>query len=130
MIVDSSAIMAVILDEPDGDMFATRMVAAPVRRISAGNWIELSAVLTRRKDPALAVALAIFTAETELTIEPVTVEQAQIGEAAYRTYGIGTGHPARLNFGDCFAYALAKATGEPLLFKGDDFTRTDLVAAA
>jgi ribonuclease VapC len=67
--------------------------------------------------------------EAEIVIEPVTEEQAHIARQAYRDYGRGSGHPARLNFGDCFAYALARATGEPLLFKGDDFRHTDIASA-
>ena len=124
MIVDSSAIMAIVLREPEHPIFLRLMANAPVRRLSAGTWIELAAVAVGGKLMAtdwLDRALA----EYELIIEPVTAEQALIGHAAYRRYGVGSGHRARLNFGDCFAYALAKATGEPLLFKGDDFTHTD-----
>jgi ribonuclease VapC len=64
-----------------------------------------------------------------ITLEPVTIEQGRIAAEAHRRYGRGSGHPARLNFGDCFSYALAKATGEPLLFKGDDFGHTDVATA-
>jgi ribonuclease VapC len=67
--------------------------------------------------------------QTEIEVEPVTREQAEIARAAYRDFGKGSGHPAGLNFGDCFAYALAKSMGEPLLFKGDDFSRTDVAIA-
>lgn len=96
--------------------------------MSAGGWIELSAVAVRRKiipQPWLDTLIARFG----LIIEPVTSEQAHIGHQAYRMFGIGSGHRARLNFGDCFAYALAKVTGEPLLFKGDDFIHTDVIPA-
>ena len=130
MIVDSSAITAIVLDEPDRGAFVDRLARSSVRRVSAGTWIELSAVLTRRRDPVADAAFTVIVQEVTLTIEPVTAAQAQIGWDAYRAFGRGTGHPADLNFGDCFAYALAKATGEPLLFKGDDFARTDLVATA
>jgi ribonuclease VapC len=130
MIVDSSAIMAIVLNEPERARFVHLLAGAVAPRISAGNWIELSAVLTRRRDAIADAAFAVVSQSIALTIEPVSADQARIGWDAYRRYGIGTGHPARLNFGDCFAYALARATGKPLLFKGDDFTHTDLVAAA
>jgi ribonuclease VapC len=130
MIVDTSAIMAIVLDEPERARFTHLLADAAIARISAGSWIELSAVLTRRRDPVANAAFAVVSETIALTIEPVTADQARIGWEAYRTYGIGTGHPARLNFGDCFTYALAKARGEPLLYKGDDFARTDLVPAA
>lgn len=130
MIVDTSVIMAIILDEPERAAFAAALGNAQIRRISAGSWVELSAVLTRRNNPDLETAVCFLMQQIIFTIEPVTVRQAEIGHEAYRTFGRGTGHPPRLNFGDCFAYALAKATGEPLLFKGDDFARTDIAAAA
>ena len=128
MIIDTSAIVAIALKEPAHRPFLQAMADAPARRISGGTWIELSVVVVRRGiiQPAWIDRLID---EYALVIEPVTAEQSHIGHAAYRTYGRGVGHPARLNFGDCFAYALAKATGEPLLFKGDDFGHTDVVAA-
>lgn len=129
MIVDSSAIMAVIRKEPDAERFAAGIAGADAPLLSAGNWIELAAVLTRSADNRAWEVTERLIAAAGITIEPVTVEQAAIAHDAYRRYGRGTGHPARLNFGDCFAYALAKATGEPLLFKGDDFSRTDIVPA-
>ncbi|MEI9852093.1 MAG: type II toxin-antitoxin system VapC family toxin [Sphingomonas sp.] len=124
MIVDSSAIVAILTEEPEALAFASAITNADAR-ISAGNWIELAAVTSRRR---LCTAEELDQLRTRfgLTIESVTAEQAGIGQAAYRSFGIGSGHPARLNFGDCFAYALAKATGEPLLFKGDDFVHTDI----
>lgn len=128
MIVDASAIMAMLLDEPERAGFTLTLQTAEARRISAGTWIELSAVAVRGRAVPLG-RLEQFLRDAQLTIEPVTTEQAIIGHDAYRTYGIGSNHRARLNFGDCFAYALAKATGEPLLFKGDEFTHTDIVSA-
>ncbi|MBX9813496.1 MAG: ribonuclease [Proteobacteria bacterium SG_bin5] len=128
MIIDSSALIAVIAVEPEAQSFVEAMLAAPVARLSAGSWIELAAVITRRRAHGYAL-LTELVDRVGITIEPVTAEQAQIGHDAYRRYGIGTGHPARLNFGDCFAYALAKALGEPLLFKGGDFARTDVTPA-
>lgn len=128
MIVDSSAIIAMILGEPERDRINQLLsIEAPIR-ISAGNWIELAAVMTHRPGISLTDLHAVI-ARYAITIEPVTVDQAQIGHDAYRRYGIGSGHRAQLNFGDCFAYALAKVTGEALLFKGDDFIHTDVIAA-
>lgn len=129
MIVDTSAIMSVLMGEDDSADFIKALAIASRRQISAGNWIELSAVLTRRKSEALDAAFDSFRRTTILEIEPVSVDQAQIGHDAYRKYGHGSGHKADLNFGDCFAYALAKASGKPLLYKGEDFSRTDIIPA-
>ena len=129
MIVDTSAILAIALDEPERVRFRTLIAEAQRCALSAGSWIELSAVVTRRHPDSVLAAIGRLIAEARITIAPVTIEQAQIGHEAYRVYGKGR-HPARLNFGDCFAYALAKATGEPLLYKGDDFVHTDVRAAA
>lgn len=125
MIVDSSAFVAIALTEVEADGFVGAIGRADVCRVSAGTWIELTAVAVRRRLFSIEW-LERIAVSYRLTIEPVTVEQARIGHHAYRTFGLGTGHRARLNFGDCFSYALAKATGEPLLFKGDDFVHTDL----
>lgn len=128
MIVDSSAIVALALGESEEAAILAALAEAPVVRISAGSWIELAATAVRGKLFAPEWLDRIQEAYG-LTIEPVTVEQAEIGREAYREYGLGSGHRARLNFGDCFAYALAKAIGEPLLFKGDDFPHTDIISA-
>ena len=129
MIVDTSAVMAMLLDEPEQAAITRALRTAAIRRISAGSWIELTVVLTRRADPILRRQLSELLQLLPLEIAPVTAEQAAIGETGYRPFGHASRHPARLNFGDCFAYALAKATGEPLLFKGDDFVHTDVTAA-
>jgi ribonuclease VapC len=129
MIVDTSAIMAMLLDEPEQAQFVRMMMLAPSRKMSAGGWIELSVVLTRRKHSELESRLNQLLDVTPVEIVPVGIDQARIGASIYRKYGHGSGHPARLNFGDCFAYALAKETGEPLLFKGDDFIHTDITPA-
>lgn len=128
MIVDTSAIMAIALLEPEADAFVTRLTAAATPRMSAGSWIELSVVVMRRH-PEKADVVEQILRRVGLTIAPVTAEQGQIGRDAYARFGQVSGHAARLNFGDCFAYALAKATGEPLLFKGDDFIHTDITPA-
>jgi ribonuclease VapC len=129
VIVDSSAIICVLTAERERERFVDALLASPYNGVSAGTWIELSAVIVRRFDGLLFEGLDILVSDARLVIEPVTASQARIGRDAYRTYGIGSGHPARLNFGDCFAYALAKETGQPLLFKGDDFARTDITPA-
>ena len=129
MIVDTSAIMAIVLGEEEGDDFLRKIAIAPVRRISVGTWVELGVVVERRH-PAKAHVVDKLLRGGSFLFEPTSVEQAEIARAAYRTYGQASGNPARLNFGDCFAYALAKATGEPLLFKGGNFAHTDVTPAA
>lgn len=130
MIIDTSAIMAILLDEAGHEEFASALGAASIRLLSAGSWIELAAVMTRGPGRFLeSTALDAVISGFEIVVMEVSVEQARIGYEAYRKYGLGTKSPAKLNFGDCFAYALAKSTGEPLLFKGDDFTHTDITPA-
>ena len=129
MIVDSSAIMAILNDEPESRPFAMALASAANARMSAGTLAELSIVIDGRRDPVRSAWLDPFLAQCRIEIVNVTAEQARCARAAHRDFGRGSGHPARLNFGDCFSYALAKATGEPLLFKGDDFGHTDLTAA-
>lgn len=129
MIVDTSAVMAVALNEPDHRRYSTALGSATFARMSAGSWTELGIVLARRNDPIAEAVARQLIANARVQIAPVDAEQARLGWEAFRTYGRGTGHPAALNFGDCFAYALAKSTGEPLLFKGDDFARTDITPA-
>lgn len=128
MIVDTSAVMAIVLEEPERDAMLRTLLESPVRRMSAGTWMELATVIIRRH-PTRTRLVETLLRTLNLVIEDVTREQALLGRDAYRAYGRGTGQHARLNFGDCFAYALSKATGEPLLFKGDDFARTDVLAA-
>lgn len=129
MIVDTSVLMAILREEPEADAFAKHLAQASYIGLSAGSWLELAAVTTRGGGNDLFRRSEELVADTAAVILPVTIEQARIARDAYRRFGRGTGHPARLNYGDCFAYALAIATGAPLLFKGDDFSRTDVVAA-
>lgn len=129
MIVDSSAIVAILRAEPDAARYASAIEAAPIRRISAANWLESAIALSDPADPVTGRRFDEFVREAVLQVEPVTAGQARIARDAYRDFGKGSGHPARLNFGDCFAYALATETGEALLFKGDDFGHTDLPSA-
>ena len=125
MILDTSAVVAILLREPDAQELAEAIETADQVRASAGTYVELGAVIDGKRNAALSRRLDEFLAEAAVVIEPVTPEQARIAREAYRDFGRGSGHPAQLNFGDCFAYALAKDKAEPLLFKGDDFRRTD-----
>lgn len=129
MIIDTSAIMAILLEEPEQDELARKLGTASVRRVSAGTWIELTVVMTRRADARLLRGLEALREQFPFEIAPATTEQALIGAEAYRTYGHGAGHKARLNFGDCFAYALAEERNCPLLYVGNDFAQTDIVSA-
>jgi ribonuclease VapC len=129
MIVDTSALIAILRDEPEAVVCARAIEGAAKRRISAASYVEVAAVIDGSRDPVASRRFDDLVKEAELVIEPVTAAQALIARDAYRDFGRGSGHPAGLNFGDCFAYALAKAFGEPLLFKGDDFTHTDIACA-
>ena len=129
MIVDTSALIAILRDEQDAMTYARAIASAPIRRVSAATYVETAAVIDGSRDPIASRRFDDLLREARFVIEPVTEAQAHIAREAYRDFGRGSGHPARLNFGDCFAYALAKATNEPLLFKGDDFTRTDITSA-
>ncbi len=126
MIVDTSALVAIVHQDADSSLFAAALEAAPVNRISAATYLEVSIVIDRARDPLVSRRLDQILEEGRFVIEPVTEDQARIARTAYRDFGKGSGHPARLNLGDCFAYALARDLGEPLLFKGDDFAQTDL----
>ena len=129
MIVDSSALIAILRDEPEAAACAAAIDRAGVRRISAASYLEAAIVVDGSRDPIASRRVDEFMEVAELDVEPVTAEQARIAREAYRDFGRGSGHPAKLNFGDCLAYALAKTTGEPLLFKGEDFVHTDIVPA-
>lgn len=129
MILDTSAIIAILRDEPEAPSFADAIDKASHRRISAVNYVEAAAVIDSSRDPVASRRFNELLQEAEITIESVTEAQARIARHAYRDFGKGSGHPAKLNFGDCFAYALAKAKREPILFKGDDFAKTDAAAA-
>jgi ribonuclease VapC len=126
VIVDSSALLAILFAESDAREYARALEQADVRRVSAASWLETAIRIDSGSSPVASNAFDDLVREAGLAIEPVDAAQAALARAAYRAYGKGTGHPAQLNFGDCFSYALAKATGEPLLFKGDDFGRTDI----
>jgi ribonuclease VapC len=126
VIIDTSVLVALILREPEAMAYVVAMAAAPVRRLSAASYVELAAVIDGRRDPVLSNALDASIRTSHIEVVPFTVEQARIARVAYQQFGRGSGHPARLNMGDCFAYALARDLGEPLLFKGADFALTDI----
>jgi ribonuclease VapC len=129
MVLDTSAIVAILRDESDAPRMAQAVAAAAVRRVSAATYVEVGAVIDGSRDPVASRRLDELLAAMEAVIEPVTAEQARVARAAYRDFGRGSGHPAALNYGDCFAYALAKGLDESLLFKGDDFVHTDVRCA-
>lgn len=116
--------VAVIKREPDWLAISDRMDSADCLRMSAASYLETSIVLDSRRDPLLSARLDDLIEDLEMVIEPVTVAQSKVARQAYRDYGRGSGHPANLNFGDCFTYALARDKREPVLYKGDDFIHT------
>ena len=128
MIIDSSAILAILFGEEDMEIYEAAIAAATVRRLSAGNYLEASIVVESRAGSRGLEQLDTMLKRATIEVVPVTVDQVCAARRAWREFGKGQ-HPAGLNFGDCFAYALALTTGEPLLFKGDDFTRSDILAA-
>ncbi len=129
MIIDSSALFAIFREEPDADRYKLAIASASERRISAANYVEAAIVVDRQRDPLASSGFDSFLLRTQIQIEPVTEAQARIAREAYRNFGKGSGHPAQLNYGDCFAYALSKERGEPLLFKGNDFAKAGVDAA-
>jgi ribonuclease VapC len=129
VIVDTSALIAILRHERDAMSYAKAIAGATIRRISAANYVETAAVIDASHDPIASRRFDDLLQEARFVIEPVTEVQARIAREAYRDFGRGSGHPARLNFGDCFAYALAKVLNEPLLFQGDDFIHTDVTPA-
>ncbi len=126
MIIDTSVVVALLLREAEAEAYVTLMAQAPARRLSAASYVELGAVIDGRRDPALSGALDATLATARIEIMAFTAQQARFARDAYQRFGRGSGHPARLNMGDCFAYALARELGEPLLFKGNDFALTDI----
>jgi len=129
MIVDTSALIAILRAEPDAMLYARAIEAATSRRVSAVSFVEAAIVIDGSRDPVASRRFDELFAAAQLVVDPVTHEQANIAREAYRDFGKSSGHPARLNFGDCFAYALAKVRREPLLYRGADFAQTDLQSA-
>jgi ribonuclease VapC len=126
VIIDTSALVAILLREPEAPKLLELMAAAPVRRLSAASYVELAAVIDGRHDPALSGPLDTKLRSLKIELTSFTPTQAHLARSAYQMFGRDSGHPARLNMGDCFAYALSRELGEPLLFKGRDFALTDL----
>lgn len=129
MIVDTSVLIAILKNEPDASLYAEALARPDRKRISAANFVEASIVVDSNRDPILSRRFDDLLIMAGVEIESVCPEQARLARAAYRDYGKGSGHGAALNYGDCFSYALAKITGESLLYKGDDFAQTDLASA-
>jgi len=125
MIVDTSAVLAILFGEPEADAFTLKIARAARPRLSAVSCLEAAIRVDRLNNPVASAALDELLARLRLALEPVTAEQAYLARAAYRTYGKSF-HPAALNLGDCFAHALSKAMGESLLSKGADFGWTDV----
>ena len=129
MVVDTSALIALLNNEPESARLAVAIESDATRLISAATVVEVGVVIEARYGPEGGRELDLLIAKAGLSIEAVTPEQAEVARGAWRRFGKGR-HSAGLNFGDCFSYALAKVTGEPLLYKGDDFTHTDIAATA
>lgn len=125
MVIDSSALIAIVNGEPEAQLFAKVIAADPIRLMSTASFVETAIVVEARYRQDGARLLDELIEVMQVQLSPVTIEHAAAAREAFRTYGRGF-HQARLNFGDCFSYALAKVTGEPLLFKGADFNLTDL----
>ncbi len=128
MIVDSSALLAILYREQDAASYEKAIASAAHPRMSVANLLETSIVLEGRGGEAAGHELDLFLRDAEIELAPVTVEHLEAARRAWRRFGKGN-HPASLNFGDCFAYALAALMDEPLLFKGEDFAQTDIEAA-
>lgn len=129
MIVDSSAILAILLEEPEGHFFDVAILRSDAARMSSSGLLESSMILQSRKSADGVRDLDLLIARFKIEIVAFTESQARIARTAFERYGKGR-HPAQLNFGDCMAYALAKETGDELLFKGTDFAQTDIAVAA
>ena len=125
MVIDTSAIMAILSDEPERSEFNRKIEADPTRLMSSGTLLETAIVIESRRGVEGARVLDLFLHKAEVEVVPTTLEQVTLARRAFRQFGKGN-HPAGLNFGDCFAYALTKASGEPLLCKSADFAKTDL----
>lgn len=129
MIVDTSVVVAIMQGEPEAERLVRAILTSPPAKISAATLVEVYAVLDVRGQPAQSRRVDHLLAELRLQVVPFDDEQALAARDAYRDFGRGSGTHAKLNLGDVFSYALASVTGEPLLFVGDDFTHTDLIAA-
>ena len=129
MIIDTSAVIAILRSEAEAEDRARAIEANTVRRMSAANFVEAAVIIDASRNAVASRRFDELVLEAQIVIEPMTKAQARIAREAYRDFGKSSGHQAKLNFGDCFAYALAKVTGEPLLFKGSDFAQTEIKSA-
>lgn len=129
MIVDTSAIIAILKGEPERSAFVQSILDSSATQMSAASYLEAALLVDNLADPVLSRRLDELLEALGIQVVDTAAKHARIARAAYRDFGRGSGHAARLNFGDCFAYALAAQTDEPLLFKGDDFRHTDLKPA-
>lgn len=126
MIVETSAIVAMLQLEPEATAMLRLLSESSGTLVSAATYLECGIVIDGAKDPKASANLDALIRDLGIEIAPVTAAQAKLARQAYRDFGKGSGHPAKLNFGDCFAYALALDRGEPLLYKGDDFAAAGL----
>jgi ribonuclease VapC len=129
IVLDTSAVVAILGREPEADDLTDRATREAATQISAGTALELSIVVLAKWGPEGLDRLDALLRELRATVQPMDEAQVRLGTEAYRRYGRGSGSPAKLNFGDCFAYALARSLSAPLLFKGDDFLHTDIAPA-
>jgi ribonuclease VapC len=130
MIIDTTAVIAILRGEAEAERFSLALEqATSPKRMSAATYLEVSLVIDASGDPVLSRNLDRLIEIAQIAIEPFTLDQARLARQAYRDFGKSSGHPARLNFGDCFAYALAQTSHAPLLFKGSDFGHTDIASA-
>jgi ribonuclease VapC len=127
MVIDTSALLAILNNEPAAVAFEAAVETDPSRLMSVGTYLETATVVESRKGEAGGGELDLWLHRAEVELVPVDVEHADLARSAYRRYGKGR-HPAGLNYGDCFAYALANSSAEPLLFKGEDFSHTELAS--
>ncbi|MBW3553050.1 MAG: type II toxin-antitoxin system VapC family toxin [Gemmatimonadetes bacterium] len=130
MVIDTSALVAILLAERDSEALVEAIVAGEPRLLGAPTLVEAAAVMAARKGPQGEVALDALLQRLDIDVIPMTPEAASFARSAYARYGKGIGSPAVLNYGDCLAYGVARAAGEPLLFRGEDFRMTDIEAAA
>ncbi|MFK0278752.1 type II toxin-antitoxin system VapC family toxin [Ensifer sp. NPDC090286] len=128
MVIDTSVLAAIAFNEPEAAAFRERIADDPVRLISAATVLEAAMVIETRLGEAAGADLDLWLYKAEVEIVPVTADHADRARRAWRRFGKGR-HPASLNYGDCFSYALAALSGEPLLYKGNDFSQTDIDAA-
>jgi ribonuclease VapC len=125
MVIDTSAVLAIFLAEPERKQFLDAILEAARRQISAATVLETGIVLESKRGESAGREFDLFVVRTNLEVVPVDAEQIEIARSAWRSFGKGR-HPAALNFGDCFTYALARSSGEPVLAKGRDFALTDI----